>query len=265
MTPSMLAIAVEAAQAGATCIESSLSGPAQVAHKGKVDLVTEVDLASEEAIRAVLEHKTPGIPILAEEGGGASDCDTRWIVDPLDGTTNFVHGFPSFAVSVGLEIDGVLSAACIVDPLRGDTYSAAAGTGATLNGAALRVSETATLDQALLLTGFAYDRRERARFYLRYVQAFLERAQGLRRAGAAALDLCHIAAGRADGMWEFNLSAWDVAAGALIIEEAGGRVTDMSGERLDLNRPQLLATNGHIHDEMRTVLTALLTSDDRLT
>jgi myo-inositol-1(or 4)-monophosphatase len=253
------ATAVAAARAGAAVVQAALDGPQRVDRKGAVDLVTEVDLAAEAAIRQVLAEQTPGLPVLAEEGGGATDEDTRWVVDPLDGTTNFVHGFPSFGVSVGLQIGGELTAACIVDPLRNHTYSAARGAGATLDGAPLRVSSVARLDEALLLTGFAYDRRERADFYLRYVKAFLEASQGLRRAGAAALDLCHIAAGRADGFWEFNLSPWDVAAGVLIVEEAGGRVTDMTGAPLDIDRPRLLATNGRVHDAMIDVLVPLLT------
>lgn len=250
--------AVAAARAGAAVVRAALDGPQRVDRKGAVDLVTEVDLAAEDAIRAALRERTPGVPVLAEEGGGAAAERTRWIVDPLDGTTNFVHGFPSFAVSVGLQVDGRLEAACIVDPLRDQTYDAARGRGARLDGRPLRVSAVDRLSDALLLTGFAYDRRERADFYLRYVKAFLESAQGLRRAGAAALDLCHIAAGRADGFWEFNLSPWDVAAGALIVEEAGGRVSDMTGAPLDLDRPRLLATNGRVHEAMIDVLVPLL-------
>ena len=261
MSPDLAATAVAAARAGASVVRAALGGPRRVDRKGAVDLVTEVDLAAEAAIRGVLEERTPGLPVLAEEGGGAVHARTRWIVDPLDGTTNFVHGFPSFAVSVGLQLDGVISAACIVDPLRDHTYAAARGCGATLDGAPLRVSTVDRLGDALLLTGFAYDRRERADFYLRYVKAFLETSQGIRRAGAAALDLCHIAAGRADGFWEFHLSPWDVAAGVLIVEEAGGRVTDMGGAPLDVDRPQLLATNGLVHDAMIGVLSPLLTRD----
>jgi len=229
-----------------------------------VDLVTEVDLASEAAIRAVLAEQTPGIPVLAEENGGAEEAVTRWVVDPLDGTTNFVHGFPSFGVSVGLQVDGRLEACCVVDPLRDEVYEAARGHGARLDGRPLEVSSVDRLSDALLLTGFPYDRRERADEYLRFVRAFLERAQGLRRAGAAALDLCHVAAGRADGFWEFGLAPWDVAAGVLLVEEAGGRVSDMTGSPLDLQRPRLLATNARVHDEMVGILELLLHTSDRM-
>lgn len=230
----------------------------QVRHKGAVDLVTEVDLAAEEAIRAILEQDTPGVPVLAEEGGGARDARTRWIVDPLDGTTNFVHGFPSYAVSIALELDGVLSAGCVLDAVHGEAYVAALGLGATCEGRPLRVSRATTLDESLLATGFAYDRRQRADFYLRFVKAFLERAQGLRRAGSAAMDLCHVAAGRLDGYWEFGLSPWDVAAGALLVQEAGGRVTDVALGPLTLGAPRILATNGCIQEEMASVIVPLL-------
>ena len=260
-----LETAVAAAGAGATVVRDSLGGPQRVDRKAAVDLVTEVDLASEEAIRTVLGQRTPGSPILAEEQGGPVDAATRWIVDPLDGTTNFVHGFPAFAVSVGLQVDGRLEAGCIVDPLRGEVYDAVRGGGARLDGRPLRVSGVGKLSEALLLTGFPYDRRERAGTYLAFVQAFLERAQGVRRAGAAALDLCHIAAGRADGFWEFGLSAWDVAAGVLLVEEAGGRVSDMTGAPLDVQHPRLLATNGLVHDAMIDVLASLLPCEDAMT
>lgn len=236
----------------------SLEGGSAIRRKGAVDLVTRIDLACEEAIRGVLQRHTPEIPILGEEGGGAVGARTRWIVDPLDGTTNFVHGFPAYAVSIGLQVDGVLEAACIFDPLRQHAYTAERGQGAFCGGRRLRVSETAKLSDALLLTGFAYDRRERAAFYLRFVKLFLEKGRGLRRAGAAALDLAHVACGRADGFWEFGLSPWDVAAGTLLVEEAGGRVTDMALGPLALDAPRLLATNGRIHDEMSALLVAHL-------
>lgn len=251
-------IAEAAARAAGAIIRDR--GPEQVHHKGAVDLVTEVDLAAEAAIRAHLSAATPGVPILAEEGGGAREAHTRWIVDPLDGTTNFVHGFPSYAVSIALELDGVLSAGCVFDAVNGRAYVAARGLGATCEGAPIRVSQTAVLDRGLLATGFAYDRRQRAAFYLRFVGAFLERSQGIRRAGSAAMDLCHVAAGRIDGYWEFGLSPWDVAAGALLVQEAGGRVTDVALGPLQLDAPRILATNGRIHDEMAAVITPLLSS-----
>lgn len=256
----LVRVAEAAARAAGQIIRAATGGPRRVDHKGAVDLVTEVDLACEEAIRRLLHEATPGVPVLAEEGGGAWDATTRWIVDPLDGTTNFVHGFPSYGVSVALQQDGVVVAGCVYDPIHDAAYTAARGEGAFCDGAPLRVSATPRLTDALLITGFAYDRRERADFYLRFVKAFLQRSQGIRRAGSAAIDCCHIAAGRADGYWEFGLNAWDIAAGALLVEEAGGRVSDVALGPLDLTRPRILASNGHVHDEMAVILTDLLSS-----
>ena len=231
---------------------------AQISHKGAIDLVTRIDLACEAAIHAVLSAEAPDIPVLAEESGGARAADTRWIVDPLDGTTNFVHGFPAYAVSIGLQIDGELQAGCVYDPLRDHLYTATRGGGAYCNGERLQVSKTSTLADALLLTGFPYDRQQRAAEYLGIVQSFMERCRGIRRAGAAALDFAHIAAGRADGFWEFGLSPWDVAAGTLLVIEAGGMVTDMDRSPIDLNRPRVLASNRHIHAHMAGILSELI-------
>jgi len=249
-------VAEQAARAGMTVIQDALasssrapaeSGP-DVRYKGAVDLVTQTDLAAEAAVCAVLERLTPGVPILAEERGGAQSASTRWIVDPLDGTTNFVHGFPHFAVSVALEIDGVLEAGCIADPLAGSVALAGRGQGATLGGRPLQVSHTRTLDAAMFLTGFAYDRRQRPDFYLARVRTALIAGQGLRRCGAATHDFLHIAAGRADVYWEFALGPWDVAAGILLVSEAGGMVTDLSGDAVNVAQPEILATNGWVHD-----------------
>lgn len=251
-------VAERAARAAGAIIQAR--APSVVRHKGTVDLVTEVDLAAEEAIRTILEADTPGTPILAEESGGARDASTRWIVDPLDGTTNFVHGFPSYGVSIALQLDGALSVGCVYDAVRGQAYVAAAGQGATCEGQPIHVSTTEHLDDALLLTGFAYDRRQRADFYVRFVKAFLECSQGIRRAGSAAIDLCHIAAGRADGYWEFGLSPWDVAAGALLVQEAGGVVTDVALTPLGVDRPRILASNGRVHIAMAQVIHPLLSS-----
>ena len=253
-----------AARAGGAVIQSALAssgGPLRVLAKdrGGIDMLTEVDLAAESAVRAVLDEYSPGVPILAEEGGGDRGL-TRFIVDPLDGTTNFVHGFPAFATSVGLQVDGVLVAGCVYDAVAGLAYSAHRGGGATCEGRPLRVSAVTELGQALALMGFAYDRQQRADFYLRFVKAALENCHGLRRMGAAALDFCHIAAGRADVYWEFNLSPWDVAAGMLLVEEAGGRVGTLGGGPVDLDRPEILCSNGHVHDAMAALLRPLLSS-----
>ncbi len=253
-----------AAHAGGAVIRRALDehgGARRVEFKGPIDLVTEVDLASESAIRELLARRSPGVPVLAEESGGEAHQGTRWLVDPLDGTTNFAHGFTAFAVSVGLQQDGQIVAGCIYDPVADVTYCAARGGGAFADEARLRVSQTSALSGALLLTGFPYDRRERAAFYLAPFTAFLLRAQGIRRCGAAALDFVRVATGQADGFWEFGLSPWDVAAGALLVEEAGGRVTDMAGGALDIDRPRVLASNGRVHREMADVLAPLLGQD----
>lgn len=254
-------IAVRAARAGGAVIQAALDrGPARVRQKGAVDLVTEVDLAAEAAVRAVLAEDSPGTLVLAEESAraGTAGAPARWIVDPLDGTTNFVHGFPAFGVSVALEVGGTLLAGCVYDPLRDRCTAAGKGLGTTDNDVPVRVSTTDHLGAALMLTGFAYDRRTMAPTYLRFVQAVLEQAQGLRRAGAAALDFCHIATGRADGYWEFNLSPWDVAAGILLVTEAGGRVTDPEGRPVNLDSPQIVASNARIHDDVLALMAPLL-------
>ena len=230
--------------------------PGVVSHKGPVDLVTEVDLGAEARIRDVLSQS--GVPVFAEEGGGAENATTRWIVDPLDGTTNFVHGFPSYGVSIALQIDGVLEIGVVYDVPRDLLYAARRGHGASCNGRSIHVSKVNQLSHSLVASGFAVDRRERADDYLRFVKVMLERSQGFRRAGAAALDLCHVACGQLDGFWEFNLSPWDVAAGCLILSEAGGRFTDLGGGPLQVDSPRLLASNGLIHQEMHQALAPLL-------
>ena len=240
--------AVRAARAAGDILRAS-AGARQVHHKGDVDLVTEVDLACEEAVRAVLERECPGVTILGEEGGGQLDA-TCWVVDPLDGTTNFVHGFPYYAVSIGLIVDGVPTVGVVYDPSRDAMYEGFRGGGARCNGRPLQVSETSVLEQALLGTGFPYDRHEHADAYLALFRAFLVRARGVRRPGAAALDLAMVAAGCLDGFWELGLKPWDVAAGVLLITEAGGQVSQVDGGPLALEAPVPLASNGRLHDAM---------------
>jgi myo-inositol-1(or 4)-monophosphatase len=230
--------------------------PGVVAHKGPVDLVTEVDLGAEARIRDALSES--GVPVFAEEGGGAENAKTRWIVDPLDGTTNFVHGFPSYGVSIALQVDGVLEIGVVYDIPRDRLYAASRGHGASCNGRTIQVSKVDRLSHSLVASGFAVDRREKADDYLRFVKVMLERSQGFRRAGAASLDLCHVACGQLDGFWEFNLSPWDVAAGCLILSEAGGRFTDIDGGPMQVDSPRVLASNGLIHQEMHQALAPLL-------
>jgi len=251
-------VAVTAARAAGAIIRDARTDARQIRHKGAIDLVTQVDVAAEKAIAEVLGAYTPEIPILAEEGGGAHDVATRWIVDPLDGTTNFVHGYPSYAVSIALQVDGVLQVGCIFDAVHGEAYTATRGGGAWRGEHRLTVSSTNRLSDALLVTGFPYDRRERVDWYLSFVREFLIRGRGVRRAGAAAMDFVALASGSVDAYWEFGLSPWDVAAGILLVQEAGGRVTDMDGQSIDIGRPRLLATNGELHKEMQEALSLLL-------
>jgi myo-inositol-1(or 4)-monophosphatase len=224
--------------------------------KGRIDLVTEYDRRSERLLLDALAQRYPDHAVLAEESGArpVAGARVRWVVDPLDGTTNFAHNYPFFCVSIGVEVDGALAAAAVFDPVRDELFAAARGEGATLDGARIRVSAIPRLDQALIVTGFPYDVREHPERSVPLFQAFLVRAQGIRRDGSAALNLCYLACGRFDGFWEGHLSAWDMAAGTLIVREAGGRVTNYAGGEFALDARQILASNGRLHDEMQAVL-----------
>jgi len=223
--------------------------------KGEIDLVTEIDYLSENKIVGFLKEKLPDYDILAEEGGG---CDSgsacRWILDPLDGTTNYAHGYPCFCVSLALEYDRKIVWGAVYDPIHEELFSAEAGKGAFLNNERIKVSSTARLDRAMLCTGFPYDVRESADDILNLLEGFLKTAQDIRRDGSAALDLCYVAMGRFDGFWEMKLKPWDVAAGALIVQEAGGSATGFDNALLDLKRGDVLASNLLIHDEMINVI-----------
>jgi len=234
-------------------------GRAQVSNKGDIDLVTEADLASEQLIIERIKSHYPRHAILAEESGdtaalaAAGASEWKWIVDPLDGTTNYAHGYPCFCVSIALERAGKIEVAVIYDPSRDEMFAAERGQGALLNERRLRVSDVDDLNRAMLCTGFPYNVRERPNF-ARHFAKFTMEAQAVRRDGSAALDLAYLASGRFDGFWEEGLNAWDVAAGVLLIEEAGGRVTDFSGGALDVYKPKVLASNGLIHEHMMRVL-----------
>ena len=224
--------------------------------KGRIDLVTEYDRRSEALLLERIRARFPDHAILAEESGAhpRRDAPARWVLDPLDGTTNFAHNYPFFAVSVAVEVGGVPAAGAVYDPVRDEMFSAALGRGATLNGAPARVSTIDRLEDALLVTGFPYDVRERPERVMPAFQAFLQRAQGIRRDGSAALNLCYLAIGRFDGFWEVALSPWDTAAGSLIVLESGGRVTDYAGEAFRLTGAPILASNGRLHAEMLRIL-----------
>jgi myo-inositol-1(or 4)-monophosphatase len=230
--------------------------------KSQINPVTNVDHLAEEAVLDCLRKQRPEDDILTEERSVPSrGSPFLWIIDPLDGTANFVHSYPRFCVSIGVCHAGVPVAAAICDPLLGELFSAARGQGAYLNGKAIRVSQTAHLQQALVATGFPYDRRERAGFYLRFYEAFLRRTQDVRRDGSAALNLAYTAAGRFDGYWEFGLSAWDIAAGWLLLEEAGGRVSNLTGGPCELHGQEILVSNGLVHDQMLAIISNLLNAD----
>src|SRR5258708_10223542 len=229
-----------------------------------IDLVTEPYHEAEAAILDLIQRAFPTHAILAEESGAsAHQSDHRWIIDPLDGTTNFAHGYPQFCVSIAYERRGRVQFGVVFDALKKEWFIAHRGQGARLNGKTIRVSATANLCSALLCTGFAYDRRERRRFYMCFWEELMTRTQGIRRTGSAALDLAYVAAGRTDGFWEFGLRAWDVAAGALIVEEARGRVTNMDGSALDLGGANIVATNGRLHDEMVEAIAQTRPETDR--
>ncbi len=223
-----------------------------------IDLVTEVDRACEKAILDVLHTAFPDHAFLAEESGATGEHEFVWLVDPLDGTTNFAHGYPQVSVSIALRRGSDTLLGVVYDPVRDELFVARRGGGATLNDRRLEVSTQDSLGSALLASGFPYDRREHADFYLSYFKAFMLRSQGIRRAGSAALDLCWVASGRVDGFWEWKLKPWDTAAGALVVEEAGGRLSDFRGEAFDPFGQQALASNGRIHDEMIEVIAGIL-------
>ena len=221
-----------------------------------IDLVTEVDKACEALIIEGILGPRPDDAILAEEGGGEdhADAEWRWIVDPLDGTMNYAHGYPRFAVSIGIERVGVPTIGVVYDPLLDECFAATRGEGAELNGRRIQVSKEAELSRALLATGFAYDVHRSEDDNVDHFAHFVKRARGLRRDGSAALDLCYVAAGRFDGFWELKLHPWDVAAGNLIVDEAGGRTSDFHGAPSTGDGRRTVASNGHLHDAMIEVL-----------
>lgn len=253
---SFLSIAVSAAQtAGSVLLDYARSG-FHIEHKNPINLVTDADRAAERCIIEHIRAHFPSHAFLAEERGREqlSPSPYLWIIDPLDGTTNFAHGYPTYCVSIGLEYCGRCLLGVVFDPSRNELFTAVDGQGAHLNGRPLRVSNTNDLGNSLLVTGFAYDIRDTPKNNLDHFAKFALLAQGIRRTGSAALDLCYVAAGRFDGFWEVRLNPWDMAAGSVIVREAGGRLTDFSGNELSIYGQELVASNGHIHDAMLKVL-----------
>lgn len=251
----MLDIAIRAAREAGELLRAGMGRRIEITHKGPVDLVTEIDLASEQLIRGLISTHYPRHAVLGEEEGEvAGSAEYRWIIDPLDGTTNYAHGYPAFCVSIAVEYRDEVIVGVVYDPTRDELFAAERGAGATLNNLPIRVSDTAPLKQALLATGFPYDISTERFTNLENFRNFYLNAQAVRRAGSAALDLCYVACGRFDGFWELGLKAWDMAAGTLLVREAGGHVTAIDGGPFVLERNECVASNGRIHAEMLGVL-----------
>lgn len=249
--PRFLATAVEAVVRAGEMQLARFGSDVGVSKKGEIDLVTEVDVAVERMFRALVAERFPDHAVLAEElGETGRGARCRWVFDPLDGTTNYAHGLPIFCASLGLEIDERAEVGAVYDPNRRELFTAERGVGAWLNGRALQTSSVATVGDAVLVTGFPYNIRETLDEVIGLFGAFVARARAVRRLGSAAIDLCWVAAGRMDGFWEERLQPWDTMAGALIVQEAGGRVTSLDGSPWQPARGQIVASNGHIHDQM---------------
>jgi len=252
----MLKTATNAATEAGKFLRESKGKSLTIEHKSSsIDPVTQIDKEAEAIIVDIIKNNYPDHAILAEEGGtNNSGSEYRWIIDPLDGTVNFTHGLPIYCVSIGVEHNGKMVAGVVYDPNADELYTAERGKGAFLNNKPISVSETDSLIQSILITGFPYDIHDNPDNTVERFVDFLMEAQAIRRLGSAAIDLCYIAAGRGDGFWEAFIQPWDIAAGILLIEEAGGKVTDFTGNPINANSPRVLATNGKIHDEMLAIL-----------
>lgn len=265
------AVGRQAALAAGEVLRQNYYKPHRITFKGAIDPVTESDLQAQEMIIALIRQAFPGHGFLAEETTAAENVEPpppavsspvrqegtapyRWIIDPLDGTVNFAHGYPAFCVSIAWEAEGTLWYGAVYDPLRDELFEARQGGGAYLNGQPISVSKIDRLDRALLSTGFPYDIRERLPETLGRIGRVLGVAQGVRRGGSAALDMCYVACGRFDGFWEENLKPWDTAAGVLIVQEAGGKITTFSGGDYDIFSPNIAASNAILHDQIISLL-----------
>jgi myo-inositol-1(or 4)-monophosphatase len=254
----MLNIAIEAALAAGKFLKQNVGKIKDIQLKSgqEKNLVTEIDKKSEAMIIELITKHFPSHTILAEEGGGKKSprSDVKWIIDPLDGTTNYTHGFPVFCVSIGIEVKEQLVAGVIYDPNFDEMFTAEKGKGAYLNGKRISVSKRTSLKESLLVTGFPYNVAENPNNAIEHFVHFLMDAQAVRRMGSAAIDLAYVAAGRYEGFWEVALNPWDMAAGALLVEEAGGKVTRFSGEPFNIYQQEVLASNGIVHEHMMEVL-----------
>ncbi len=252
----MLNFAKETAVQAGNILLEKFGKRIHISKKGEIDLVTEADLASEKFIIERIKTRYPLHAILAEESGDAvliGDGDWKWIIDPLDGTTNYAHGYPCFCVTIAVEYDGEIVIAVTYDPTRDELFAAERGGGASLNNKTISVSETDKLGDALLVTGFPYDISKRDNFAEHFTDMLLK-SRAVRRDGSAAIDLAYVACGRFDGFWEDGLNPWDMAAGVLLVEEAGGRVSYYDGSKFSIYRPPLCASNGSIHEDMLEIL-----------
>ncbi len=248
------AVALKAAHAGATVVREHFGTATETEYKRKFDPVTAVDKAAEAAIINVISQEKPADGILAEEGGGAAHDDRYWIIDPLDGTVNFVHAIPHVSVSVALWDGATPLVGVVIDVLRNEVFSAQRGSGAMLNGKALNVSDRSDLSKCVVATGFPYDHDVHADALSVVLREVLREVNGLRRFGSAALDLAWVAAGRFDAYWELGIAPWDGAAGILLVREAGGIVTDPWGSDSDPFKPLVIASNTLIHEDIRSIV-----------
>jgi len=247
--------AVDLAQKSGALLKEMFNKTHNIHYKGEINLVTEADKLSEDLIIEAISRNFPDHGILSEESPAITGTgEMRWIIDPLDGTTNYAHGYPVFCVSIALENTGKVILGVVYDPMREEMFVAVQGEGAYLNGKKISVSDCSNLSKSLLATGFPYDIRESKENNLDHFNSMAINVQAIRRAGAAALDLAYLAAGRFDGFWELKLKPWDTAAGGLLVTEAGGGVSDIAGKKWNLQSPSLLASNGLIHEQMIKVL-----------
>jgi myo-inositol-1(or 4)-monophosphatase len=250
-----LEVAIASAKEAGRIQMSHLGHPHSVEYKGDIDPVTLVDKLCEKAIVRMISNSFPDHDFLTEESPfEGKGSPWRWIIDPIDGTTNYFHGFPFFCVSIGLEVDGEVRLGVVYCPVLNELFHAEKGRGAFLNGSRISVSGNSDLNRSFLCTGFPYDVREHPDRYLRYFQQFLVKSLAIRRPGSAAIDLCYLAAGRFDGFWELKLHAWDVAAASLMVTEAGGKMTDFQGQSFNIYSGETLASNGLIHQGMLEII-----------
>ena len=248
-------VGIKAAYAGAQALRDRFGNISQINKKGPFDLLTEADIASEKQILGILRKAFPDHAILAEESGvNQGTAEFQWLIDPLDGTTNYAHQLPFFSISIALAVRDEIVLGLVLNPMDGELFSAISGTGAELNGKSIKVSTTPSVFESLLVTGFPYDVNEIVEPLMNRFSVLQQGSQGVRRLGSAALDICYVACGRFEGFWEQNLKPWDKAAGAIIATEAGAEITDFSNRPFAINQNEILVTNGRIHKEMLSLL-----------